>query len=871
MKRHMMQTDQTPKPGPGPLAHFFIYENLNYVADSKISKEQITIGRSHNADVVLNHSSVADIHAFIHFEGRQAFLTNRYPDDGLHLNGKTVHLAELQHEDVIDIGPFALKIKIDGISRSNASAAATYCVALVNRYTSDDDMQTAAQTLAKQFKADPVKMALIVAKPEFTLKKDLNKADAERWQIALQKAGIFCEMRVMKSQSRTRVREVWSSPPDVSEKPADTADPVAVTQVVKTPYVEPGAAAPVHPEKASQDTAKVPEPHEPATATPTRACSAQTKPAQSQPAAVEELPKKETSTVDGTDAPDPSQVHAATFPASAKPIQTQEQQPAAEPSVEVRAAESEERPVDAAPDPRITQSHQVASSGGAMFQWDAHEEEEDEEDLWQAPFSLKEKLAEIRPARPTAMPLDAHVQVVKTIGDRVVDVRYLAKGQSYIVTTDAGKRCLARNKGKKNGYVCFAQDAGGYVNNAKGETVADLNSYKRSDYLFKKRKRIYRIPIPGSGEVNVQEGRSHYRIVMAHPTQSPTVRVVERPPDFTWRHWAISAGTHVFLVLCLSIYWYFQAITPSVSPPHFVKIDPAILQQLQPKKLPEPPKQAPPEPEPPKPEPVKVAKKLEPPKKAPKKRQAKPVAKPVKTKRKVKTVAKARPSRHPKAGGGFGKDNIKNRNINQTGLLSVLGKTPLSGPSTAVASVTNLDAVPVPGATDKNFSVGGVKGSLGNGKISVAGGEMLQTKSSEQVFRSAGASGPGNVAALQRGNTGKKQVQGMVTAKMSRTVKIRGGMSREMVKRVIDQHLQEITYCYETALMANPSIMGRIVFEWKILMSGQVGQVRVVASSVNSHEVHNCIKAAIKSWQFPKPVGAEVIVSYPFVFDLVAF
>jgi outer membrane biosynthesis protein TonB len=127
------------------------------------------------------------------------------------------------------------------------------------------------------------------------------------------------------------------------------------------------------------------------------------------------------------------------------------------------------------------------------------------------------------------------------------------------------------------------------------------------------------------------------------------------------------------------------------------------------------------------------------------------------------------------------------------------------------------------------------------------------------------------VAALERGSTGNKQVQAMVTARMTRTVKIEGGMSREMVKRVIDQHLEEITYCYETALMSNPTILGRIVFEWKILMDGRVGEVRIVASSVNSNTIHGCIKSAIKSWQFPKPVGAEVVVSYPFVFDLVAF
>jgi hypothetical protein len=55
------------------------------------------------------------------------------------------------------------------------------------------------------------------------------------------------------------------------------------------------------------------------------------------------------------------------------------------------------------------------------------------------------------------------------------------------------------------------------------------------------------------------------------------------------------------------------------------------------------------------------------------------------------------------------------------------------------------------------------------------------------------------------------------------------------------------------------------------LMNGRVGEIRIVASSVNSHEIHDCIKSAIKSWQFPKPMGTEVVVSYPFVFDLVSF
>jgi hypothetical protein len=235
------------------------------------------------------------------------------------------------------------------------------------------------------------------------------------------------------------------------------------------------------------------------------------------------------------------------------------------------------------------------------------------------------------------------------------------------------------------------------------------------------------------------------------------------------------------------------------------------------------------------------------------------------------------PSRDPNAGGGFGEGNIANRNVNQTGILSILSKNAVPGPSAAMASVTNLDAVQVPGATEKNFTVGGIKGSLGSGKISMGGSgaidpsSIVQTKGSQQVLRSAGAGGSGEVAALERGTTGQKQVKAMVTARMTQTVKIEGGMSREMVKQVIDQHLGEITFCYESALAANPNIMGRVIFEWKILLSGRVGEIRIVASNINSNEIHDCIKSAIKSWQFPNPVGAEVIVSYPFVFDLVAF
>ena len=61
---------------PFPEVHFSIYENSSYLGESVFAKEQISIGSSPHADVVLYHQSVADIHAFVRFEEGQAFLSN---------------------------------------------------------------------------------------------------------------------------------------------------------------------------------------------------------------------------------------------------------------------------------------------------------------------------------------------------------------------------------------------------------------------------------------------------------------------------------------------------------------------------------------------------------------------------------------------------------------------------------------------------------------------------------------------------------------------------------------------------------------------------------------------------------------------------
>jgi outer membrane biosynthesis protein TonB len=494
------------------------------------------------------------------------------------------------------------------------------------------------------------------------------------------------------------------------------------------------------------------------------------------------------------------------------------------------------------------------------------DEDEEEDALWVAPFSLKSKLDASTQATLVSKDVHRQLAVTKTTGHTVADVTHVAKGKKYRVPLSKGSHTLVQYTAKGIGYVFFTRSMGGYIRHADNSTV-DLDRLKLDDHLYKPKKELYRIAVPDDAIVVIVDGDTVFTVGYAAMAPWADVKESILPQSFTCRHWAVSFGFHLAIVLIAAMVYFSQSTGPVKEPAHFVKIDPSMLQQLEMKKV-ETPK-AEKTPPPPKPAPRKIVDKPRPIKKQAKPRPTRKTASSQKSKNKVAKAAS--PSKHPKAGGGFGEGNIKNRDVNQTGLLSMLGNSEISGSSKAIASITNLDAVPSAGASKKNYTVGGIKGSLGSANIAVSNDAIVQTKGSSQVLRSAGASGPGRVAALQKGKTGKKQVQALVSAKMTRNVKIQGGMSREAVKRVIDQHLDDITRCYEIALLSNPSISGRVVFEWKILMSGRVGETNIVSSNINSHGIHTCIKAAIKSWQFPKPKGAEVVVSYPFVFDLVAF
>ncbi len=511
----------------------------------------------------------------------------------------------------------------------------------------------------------------------------------------------------------------------------------------------------------------------------------------------------------------------------------------------------------------------------------AAEDEEDEEDEdCEATFSLKEILSTFGAYdhRPQIRPSSSEraIGVYKFLGDTVIDVCYLASKESYFIHTSTGRFQLARKNGSDKGYFYFSEGFTGTVGTENSEKVA-IADLLVGDNLYRKRKGIYRFPIADSGEVIVNDGCHDYLIRSILPNQSPAVSEGTPVKELSWKHGAFSLMVHMLFLAVLTFLPVSQFKDAPEPETRFVQVDPQLLEKFKEKRKPvvkPPPKK--PKKIKPAPKPVK---KKEAVKKSPsvKKQPAKVSKKPIKTATRTtaaKSSKKARKSvtsKDPKAGGGQGKGNTNNRNVNQVGILSMLGDSKGAQVQPAVAEVTNLDAVKSANSGQAKFKVGGIKGKLGTSEISVIGGDVVATKGNSQVLRSYGAGGDGRVAALEKGNVGQKKVMGMVQARLNKSVKIRGGMSREAVKRVIEQHLDAITYCYETALISNPSIKGKITMEWKILMSGTVGEVRIKSSTIKSPEIYGCIKSAIKTWQFPRPVGNEVVVSYPFIFDIVGF
>jgi len=98
-------------------------------------------------------------------------------------------------------------------------------------------------------------------------------------------------------------------------------------------------------------------------------------------------------------------------------------------------------------------------------------------------------------------------------------------------------------------------------------------------------------------------------------------------------------------------------------------------------------------------------------------------------------------------------------------------------------------------------------------------------------------------------------------------ITVLGSLTREEIERVINAHRNEVQFCYQRALQADPQLSGKITFKWTIVDGGQVSGIRRLQNTTASTSLESCLRDKIQNWRFPSPArGSQAVVDWPWTF-----
>jgi len=130
--------------------------------------------------------------------------------------------------------------------------------------------------------------------------------------------------------------------------------------------------------------------------------------------------------------------------------------------------------------------------------------------------------------------------------------------------------------------------------------------------------------------------------------------------------------------------------------------------------------------------------------------------------------------------------------------------------------------------------------------------------------------GGGSGSGYGRGAGGMRGRTAAVPRIRTGNADVRGSLSREVVRRVIRRHINEVRFCYEQELDTRPDLEGRVLVGFVIGPNGSVLTSTTQSTTLNDARVEACINAAVRRWTFPQPEGGGAVgVSYPFVLSTV--
>lgn len=211
---------------------------------------------------------------------------------------------------------------------------------------------------------------------------------------------------------------------------------------------------------------------------------------------------------------------------------------------------------------------------------------------------------------------------------------------------------------------------------------------------------------------------------------------------------------------------------------------------------------------------------------------------------------------------------ITAENAGVQGILGVLAASAAPGPVSDVwnAQAEGYDAVSAMGALfganigdNSGFNGLGMRGTGRHGGGITDGAIGIGTLQTGELARGT----PGSRSLSMRGREAR-----VPALRIGKDAEVRGSLSKEAIRRVIQRNLSQVRFCYEQGLSTRPDMAGRISVQFMISPSGVVQHTAVAQSTLGSAQVDQCVAAAVRRWTFPAPDGGGYVsVSYPFLFE----
>jgi Ca-activated chloride channel family protein len=130
----------------------------------------------------------------------------------------------------------------------------------------------------------------------------------------------------------------------------------------------------------------------------------------------------------------------------------------------------------------------------------------------------------------------------------------------------------------------------------------------------------------------------------------------------------------------------------------------------------------------------------------------------------------------------------------------------------------------------------------------------------EMIGSGGGGSGYGRGSGAGFGGTGSR----VPTIRQAKPT-VTGSLDKDVIRRIVRAHINEIRSCYNARLTNDPTLSGNVTIDMTIGADGKVSASAIASNTTGDEPLGQCIAKVVKRWTFPKPAGGGTVkVIYPF-------